>query len=170
MNDNLPEKEGEGLADGDLLGGIDIKSTRDLEVPQLLIDQVIGQESASAIIRKAAQQRRHVLLIGTPGTGKSMLAQAMAELLPKEELKDILVYHNPEDGNNPKIREVKAGKGTQIVNAHKLEAQRKAQIRNTILLVIGFAILIYAASLGGMALLWGILAVLLIMVIGRQFV
>jgi len=154
----------------DLLGGVDIESTKDLEVPPLLIDQVIGQEDASEIIKKAAQQRRHVLLIGTPGTGKSMLAQAMAELLPKEELKDILVYHNPEDANNPLIREVRAGKGIQIVNAHKIEAQQKAQIRNTILLIVGFCILIYAATLGGMALLWGILAVLLIMVIGRQFV
>jgi Lon-like ATP-dependent protease len=154
----------------DLLGGIEIASTKDLEVPPLLIDQVIGQESASEIIKKAAQQRRHVMLIGTPGTGKSMLAQAMAELLPKEELKDVLIYHNPEDANNPKIREVRAGKGIQIINAHKIEANRKAQLKNTILLIVGFAILIYAASLGGMALLWGILAVLLIMVIGRQFV
>ena len=154
----------------DLLGGVDIESTKDLEVPPLLIDQVIGQEDASEIIKKAAQQRRHVLLIGTPGTGKSMIAQAMAELLPKEELKDVLVYHNPEDANNPLIREVRAGKGIQIVNAHKIEAQQKAQIRNTILLIVGFCILIYAATLGGMALLWGILAVLLIMVIGRQFV
>ncbi len=85
----------------DLLGGIEVESTKDLEVPPLLIDQVIGQEQASEIIKKAAQQRRHVMLIGTPGTGKSMLAQAMAELLPKEELKDILIYHNPEDANNP---------------------------------------------------------------------
>jgi len=154
----------------DLLGGIEIKSTKDLEVPSLLIDQVIGQERASEIIKKAAQQRRHVMLIGTPGTGKSMLAQAMAELLPKEELKDILIYHNPEDANNPRIREVRAGKGIQIINSHKMEAHRKAQLKNTILMIIGFAILIYAASLGGMALLWGILAVLLIMVIGRQFV
>ena len=154
----------------DLLGGIEIESTKDLEVPPLLIDQVIGQEHASEIIKKAAQQRRHVMLIGTPGTGKSMLAQAMAELLPKEELKDILIYHNPEDANNPKIREVRAGKGVQIINAHKMEAHRKAQLKNTILMIVGFAILLYAASLGGMALLWGILAVLLIMVIGRQFV
>ncbi len=154
----------------DLLGGIAIESTKDLEVPPLLIDQVIGQEHASEIIKKAAQQRRHVMLIGTPGTGKSMLAQAMAELLPKEELKDVLIYHNHEDANNPKIREVRAGKGMQIINAHKIEAQRKAQLKNTILLIVGFAILLYAASLGGMALLWGILAVLLIMVIGRQFV
>ena len=154
----------------DLLGGIEIESTKDLEVPPLLIDQVIGQEHASEIIKKAAQQRRHVMLIGTPGTGKSMLAQAMAELLPKEELKDVLIYHNHEDANNPKIREVRAGKGMQIINAHKIEAQRKAQLKNTILLIVGFAILLYAASLGGMALLWGILAVLLIMVIGRQFV
>jgi len=75
------------------------------------------------------------MLIGTPGTGKSMLAQAMAELLPKEELKDVLIYHNPEDANNPKIREVRAGKGIQIINAHKMEANRKAQLKNTILMI-----------------------------------
>lgn len=162
--------EASDMTNDDLLGGIEIESTKDLEVPPLLIDQVIGQEHASEIIKKAAQQRRHVMLIGTPGTGKSMLAQAMAELLPKEELKDVLVYHNPEDANNPRIREIRAGKGVQIVNAHKMEARRKAQFRNTILMILGFAVLLYAASLGGIALLWGILAVLLIMVIGRQFV
>ena len=65
-----------------------------IAVPAKLIDQVIGQEHAVEVIKKAAIQRRHVMMIGIPGTGKSMLAKAMAELLPKEELIDIMVYPN----------------------------------------------------------------------------
>ena len=80
-----------------------------IEVPAKLIDQVIGQERAVEVIRKAAIQRRHVMMIGSPGTGKSMLAKAMAELLPKEDLLDILVYPNSDDSNNPIIRTVAAG-------------------------------------------------------------
>ncbi|MGA9204895.1 MAG: ATP-dependent protease LonB, partial [Methanoregula sp.] len=39
-----------------------------IEVPAKLIDQVIGQERAVEVIRKAATQRRHVMMIGSPGT------------------------------------------------------------------------------------------------------
>ena len=49
----------------------DFKSTAELVVSEKIIDQVIGQDEAVAIMKKAAQQRRHVLLIGDPGTGKS---------------------------------------------------------------------------------------------------
>ena len=68
---------------------LEIETTEDIAVPKLLIDQVIGQEQGVEIVRKAAEQRRHVMLIGDPGTGKSMLAQSIAELLPKEELQDV---------------------------------------------------------------------------------
>ena len=44
------------------------------------------------------------MMIGSPGTGKSMLAKGMAEILPKEELQDILTYPNSDDPNNPVIR------------------------------------------------------------------
>ncbi|TFG68537.1 MAG: ATP-dependent protease LonB, partial [Methanomassiliicoccus sp.] len=104
------------------------ETTADIKIPPKLVDQVLGQEDAVKIIRKAAEQKRHVILIGDPGTGKSMLARSMVDFLPKGELQDVIGYHNPEDPNEPKIRLVPAGKGREIVQAQKLEAeQKKAQ-------------------------------------------
>ncbi len=107
------------------------------------------------------------MMIGTPGTGKSLLAKAMAELLPKEELKDILVYPNMEDLNNPKIREVPAGKGREIVMAHKMEARKKAQARNMLMMLFVVGIIIYSYFVA--QLLWGIIAGIMILMLTRQF-
>jgi len=134
----------EEMEETDLLAGLEVSTSSDIDVPLKLIDQVIGQEHAVEVIKKAAVQRRHVMMIGTPGTGKSMLAKAMAELLPKEDLQDILVYPNPEDGNNPIIRTVPAGRGKQIVNAHKAEARKKIQMRSTLIMLLIIGIIVYA--------------------------
>ena len=91
------------------------ETTKEIKLNNSIINQVIGQEHAVSIIRKAATQRRHVLLIGEPGTGKSMLGMGLAELLPKEKLKDILSFPNINDEHNPLIRTLSAGKGREFL-------------------------------------------------------
>jgi len=122
-------------------------STADVKIPEKLADQVIGQDSAVEVIKKAAEQKRHVMLIGDPGTGKSMLARSMTEYLPKGELQDVIAYHNAEDTNEPKIRIVPAGKGKEIVSAQKREAMQRKQQKASLVTGIVFMIIILTIAL-----------------------
>jgi Lon-like ATP-dependent protease len=140
----------------ELLGDIQFEDTSSIKVPENLIDQVIGQDEGVEVIKKAAHQRRHVMLIGSPGTGKSMMGKAMAELLPVEELQDVLVYNNPEDNNAPRVRIVPAGRGKQIVDAQKIEARKKVQTRNMFFMLIVIGLVVYSYYTG--QLLFGVIA------------
>ena len=116
-------------------------NTSQVEVPPRLLDQVIGQDDAVEVAKKAATQRRHMILIGEPVTGKSMIARAMVDCLPKEQLQDVLAYPNAEDPNEPKIRVVPAGKGKEIVAAQKLEAAQKKEQRTILFVVVAILVL-----------------------------
>jgi Lon-like ATP-dependent protease len=116
------------------------KTTAELKLPDRIVGQVIGQEAAVGIIRKAAMQRRHVLLIGEPGTGKSMLGLALAELLPREKLVDTLVLPNPNDENQPIVRVVPAGKGRELVARGKMQFAGSSRNANIFLLVLAVII------------------------------
>ena len=142
----MPKKDSELKDPREWVKDLDIESTEDIAVPKMLVDQVIGQKQGVEIVRKAAEQKRHVMLIGDPGTGKSMLAKSMSELLPKEELQDVLVYNNQEDNNEPRVRVVPAGKGKEIVQVQKaqamIEKEKKAKSQMLIIFtVVGFGIL-----------------------------
>jgi ATP-dependent Lon protease len=101
--------------------------TSEIFIEDALIDQVLGQEEACAIIRLAAMQRRHVLLIGEPGTGKSLLGQAMAALIKVDHPEDMLVFPNGQEPNRPEIRRVLAGQSAAQLAAYRLQARRATQ-------------------------------------------
>jgi len=62
----------------------------------------VGQEEAVNLARIAATQRRHFLLAGPPGTGKSMIAQALSLHLPRPT-NEIRIVHNPENPERPLV-------------------------------------------------------------------
>jgi Lon-like ATP-dependent protease len=123
------------------------ETSGDIDVPDRIIDQIIGQEEATETVKKAAKQRRNVLLIGEPGIGKSMLAKGMAELLPPEELQDVLVYPNAEDNHNPLIGAMPSGEGLKVHTSYKMKAKSEEERKNMLMMVIIGLILVAGFAL-----------------------
>ena len=59
------------------------KDTSQIAIPEDPIEKVIFQDKAKKAIRKVAQNRGHLLLVGKPGTGKSMLADMFNYVIDK---------------------------------------------------------------------------------------
>ncbi|MCL2296248.1 MAG: AAA family ATPase, partial [Methanomassiliicoccaceae archaeon] len=148
------------------------RSTKDIDIPEKMSDRVIGQDKAVEVMKKAASQKRHVMLIGEPGTGKSMLANSMVEHLPREALEDIVAYNNPEDMNEPRIRQFPAGKGKAVVYEQKLHAASVKNQKNSMYLYACILLIVLAliATLylnNWMILMIAFLGVILILMLTR---
>ncbi|MFS1511066.1 ATP-dependent protease LonB [Chengkuizengella sp. SCS-71B] len=102
---------------------LDYQTTEELPISSRLIDQVVGQDHAVEAIKIAARQKRSVLLIGEPGTGKSMLGQAITELLPVSSLEDVIVESDNSEKNVPKIKAQPAGMAETYIQQFENEAR-----------------------------------------------
>ncbi len=80
----------------------ELETTADILIPDDPMKRVIGQDEAVKLARVAARQRRHLLLVGPPGTGKSMIAQALSLHLPPVT-EEIRIVHNPENPERPLV-------------------------------------------------------------------
>ncbi len=78
----------------------DITDTSHVKIPANPLERIIGQEEAVRFATIAARQRRNLLLVGPPGVGKSMIAQAMSFSIPRPT-EEIRVVHNPTQPERP---------------------------------------------------------------------
>lgn len=101
------------------------KDTSNISVPKDPIEQVIFQDKAKGAIRKIAQNKGHILMVGRPGTGKSMLANMFNEVIDKSfgdylRPKQSIVAYPGKDKNKIRIvyenSEKIDGRITEIIN------------------------------------------------------
>lgn len=84
------------------------EDTSQIQIPEDPIEQVVFQGKAKSAIRKIAQNKGHILMVGKPGTGKSMLANMFNDVLDKSlgdylRPKEAIVAYPGKDKNNIRI-------------------------------------------------------------------
>lgn len=93
------------------------EDTSEIKIPGNPLERVIGQEHVLEIAHIVAKQRRHLLLVGPPGTGKSFIATTISSLLPRPR-QQVTVVKNLDNEDRP-LLEVKS---SEDIEQEKREA------------------------------------------------
>ncbi len=98
------------------------EDTSQISIPDDPIERVVFQERAKAAIRKIAQNRGHILMVGRPGTGKSLLADMFKEVLEKSmgdylRPTDAIVAYPGKDRHHVRIAYENPGRIEKRINA-----------------------------------------------------
>lgn len=85
-----------------------IIDTSQVRLPEDPVERVVFQERAKMAIRKVAQEKGHILMVGRPGTGKSMLASMFQRILDQSlgdylRPKDSVLAFPGKDGNHIRL-------------------------------------------------------------------
>ena len=104
--------------------------TGEIRLPSDAFGHIIGQDHVVEAVRLAARQRRFLMLIGEPGTGKSLIAKAMGEYVAVTHQQEVLAVANPQAAFNPRIRVLPAGEGKREIDRARLQQSQKKRTLN----------------------------------------
>ncbi len=104
------------------------EDTSEISLPEDPIERVIFQDRAKRAIRKIAQNRGHILMVGRPGTGKSMLANMFKDILDRSlgdyiRPKETIVAFPGKDKNHIRI----AYEKPEILDKHILKVNQQIE-------------------------------------------
>ncbi len=105
------------------------EDTGTVGIPEDPIDRVVFQGRAKKAIRKIAHKRGHILMVGRPGTGKSMLASMLQEILDQSlgdyiRPRDAILAYPGRDRNHIRIAYEDPGQVDCLLDElrHKIES------------------------------------------------
>lgn len=120
------------------------RSTTDIRIPSDALDRIVGQDAAIAIVRLALRRKAHLLLIGPPGVGKSLLAAAYAEHAAHRPAEDIVARANPARSVAPLIERYPRGEGARAIERERRERVVASAGQRAIAIAVAIALALCA--------------------------